>query len=477
MPRCIFGAACITGIIWLGLSIVINSAFGRADNGDYGRFMAPFVKKPYGFETNWPPADPQMHDERFFQWWIPYWDRAELDRAQYFGSTALFWIGGEWLSKLFLGDGVISLRMSGAIASMVLAAAYVLILWSVRNAARSNRQLIVAVPLILLSTLIFSDVNYGSFMNSYFQEGGSFVFLACLFGAGVFFCSGSMRFSTLPVFAVAVCLFATARLQHGYVGPLLLVFLLARAMRHRPNGRSEWTGLIVSLLLIAMAMPASFWLNGHRHSRRNNAYHSLYLGILPNCDDPAAQIQAEGLPKDSIALMGQSAYTEEAGKLIEQTNIRLAHRSTLRIAMREPMAMARLIVAAAQITGDLDLTYLGMRQKGAVDYRSIPCGVRVWSKLRPHLIPRGGALLALLGLMIIGSTTASFVLPSDSTRSWALLCLLLSLISFLEICASAVGDGFYEIDRHLFASNLAMDLALCACLTLLISAALERRHA
>lgn len=476
VSRVIFGGASALGIVWLSFSLIINSAYGRADNGDYGRFMAPFADKPYGFVSNWPPPDQRLQEDRFFQWWIPYWDPAKIEDARYFGSTSLFWLCGEFLSRNLLADGVVSLRMSGAIACLVLVGAYGLSLWSVRRSAVTGRQLIGAALMMLASALVVSEVSYCSFTNSYFQEGGSFVFLVCLFASCVFVCSGSIRFTRMPILAVAAWLFAAAKVQHGIVGPLLLVLVVAHASRNRPRGRYEWAGLVVAICVLAGAMPATFWLNGHKHSRRNNAYHSLYFGILEHCKDPTAQLRAEGLPEESIKLIGLPAYSNEAGVLIAQHNIRLAHRSTLRISMREPTALIGLLRDAAMHAGNIELDYLGMRAQGAVDYRSIPSGVQVWGRLRRAVIPRGDGLLLLLGILIVGCGALCIVPKCPTIRSWAFLGLLFSLISFLELCGSALGDGLYEIDRHLFASNLALDLAICACLTLVMVAIPGRRR-
>lgn len=475
VPQFIFVGACAFGIAWLSFSLIINSAFGRADNGDYGRFMAPFADKPYGFIANWPPPDQRLQEDRFFQWWIPYWDPAKIEDARYFGSTVLFWLGGKFLSRILLGDDVVSLRMSGAIACLVLMGAYGLVLWSARKSACSGRLLMSVVPMILASALVLSEVCYGSFINSYFQEGGSFVFLVCLFSASVFVCGGSIRFERMPILAAAACLFATAKVQHGFVGPLLLVLIVVHAFRIRPRGRYERAGLAVSICVIVGAMPATFWLNGHRPSRRNNAYHSLYFGILGHCHDPTAQLRAEGLPEESVALIGLPAYSNEAGVLIGQLGARLAHRSTFRISMREPTALISLLREAAMHAGNIEMDYLGMRAQGAVDYRSIPSGIHVWSRLRRAVIPRGDGLLLLLGILIVGFGVSCIVPKRLSIRSWAFLGLLFTLISGLELCASTLGDGLYEIDRHLFASNLALDLTLCICPTLVMITVLGRR--
>ena len=255
--RLFFGSACATGAAWLGFALIVNSAFGRADNGDYGRFMAPFVAKPYGFEKNWPPPEPEAQNDRFFQWWIPYWVPAQIDDAPYFGSSALFWWAGSALSRALWGDAAVSLRMCGAVASIVLLGAYGLGMWSLRRGGQTRLALFASAPLVLLTSLVLSDVSYGSFMNSYFQEGGSFVFLASLLAAGMYACGDGIRSARLPALAAAAFLFAAARVQHGYVGVVLLVLILAHAIRQRPVGRGAWAGLVVSLIVSAGVTPAS----------------------------------------------------------------------------------------------------------------------------------------------------------------------------------------------------------------------------
>ena len=173
-------------------------------------------------------------------------------------------------------------------------------------------------------------------------------------------------------------------------------------------------------------------------------------------------------------MIGQPAYSDAAADLLASHHIRLAHRSTLRIAAREPTALVGLLREAAAHAGDIELNYLGMRPKGAVDYRAIPSGIGVWSRVRRAIIPRGDGLFAVLGVLIAGSVAVCVASQSERLRGWGLLTLLFALISLLELCASAVGDGLYEIDRHLFASNLSLDLAICVGVTLLLSLLLRR---
>lgn len=63
-------------LLALALAFYAQTDTGYADNGDYARAMTRFVTGPVGIAQNWPDPvkEPAMWSQRFFRYWIPYWN-------------------------------------------------------------------------------------------------------------------------------------------------------------------------------------------------------------------------------------------------------------------------------------------------------------------------------------------------------------------------------------------------------------------
>lgn len=438
-----------------------NSRFGRADNGDFSRSMGSYVTRPHKLRENLPSSVDRKkqaeaeHRERYFNFYLPRWEiqRNRRVTSEFIHGVHLLWWPGFWLNRQIFSKKILDLGYLGLFPRLLLGAAWLGVVWLLywRRA-----PLAAALLLVACLALIFSDIGYVSFCNSFYQETGALVFLALLVPGLLLLAEGFYRPSCLMITPVLL-LYCTAKPQYlataVFLGVALgAVYNLGWFWEGPLPGRRLRAGLTV-LSLLALA-GAGVWVVGRMPAwnMRIAVSHRYYAGVLAVSRDPAAHLARKGLPASAVKYVGAFKSPEDAGSL----------RDLLDVIWHEPAVPFRMIARAAGLMQDVRLDYLGMAPIDFPASAHSPGGFGAWSAVKRMVFPRGTAYLVWLGAALALSVGLCCARARRMRRLGAVL-LLLNAGSIIELMA-ALGDGFWECPKHLYAANLFFDLSLALAL-------------
>jgi hypothetical protein len=457
-------------VLWLLVAMAFQFSLGLADNGDYLRSMSPFSRGPWLEASSQEAAAGQASPYNVY--WIPYWElewRLVVPRS----SAALVWLPGVGANALLYSTELLFLpALSLGLRLAVLGVLLLFFRWSAGQGAERTMLLLgIGLPLVLL----LGDTAYLGYFNTFYNEAAALVYL-------LLFLAALMRLQqrrTRPVLLAALaCVFLLAAVRAGnlYWPLLALPFILSVWYRGQkvPFRRKLWLYAGLAALLV---LPAALITRAGRIDA--NPYHSLFYGALTFSSDPSAHLQRLDLA-DAADCVGRPAYSPEGTRCRAQLAGRLTFLNTVRVLQAEPAVFVRMARHVLENMQDLSLDFLGLYAQGhpwaaasrmedpaALEQRYWLAGRQpgvfgLWSALKFSLFPTGLPLLLIL-LLFAGWFIFELRRPG-LRRSLALPGLLLTLACGVDMLVAVLGDGRYELIKHLFLANLLFDLALLAFL-------------
>jgi hypothetical protein len=446
---------------------------GLADNGDFKRELRVYSPKPVGFDVNLPPRDTPERHARFFRFYLPGWE-FRWHAARPHSSIHLFWLPGAALNRLFLSADVLLLPWLSFLPRLLLVVLYAVVAFA---AALQPLRRFASLALALLVPLGFmlTTTEYAALLNSGYTETASLVFLL-LFLAGLALLGhrGGVAAQVLCLGSL-LCL-AAARAGNIYwalLGPAAFVLLWRGRRDPRPSPAASAAVFAELALFIGIAA----FLLTHLQLPANR-YNSLYYGALRFSRQPAAHLERLGLQR-TAPCVGVLPWKDEGRRLIETGSHRLRFANTVRVLVHEPLVYPRLLLHAFRNMQDISLDYLGRYPRGLdrpSESRFDPktharcqetrCWLRrraaalnLWARLKYAAFPRGALLVLILAFFL--ATFASLSLRARPAGALlARLGLLVTLAIPLDVTVAVLGDGCYELIKHLLLANVLFDLAL-----------------
>ena len=458
----------ITLVACLVIALIIQIDVGWADNGDFTRIMTWFTSGPVGLEPNIPPSDSPAWKSRFFAHYLPYWKLDFPLTSEAYSSVLLLWLPGVLLNYLVYSTRVLALPLASIVPRILFVAILLISLFWLadRSLKRSEAlilSLVVGVPLVLL----LSTADYVAYLNTFYQEIASFIFLFLLLFSLIRLKRRRSLFNYLLSFTSLVLL-ATAKPSNLYWPFLALLWIIPFSPR---KTKPVVLPFIYILLAIAIAIPAA-WLGRRGISPQINEYHSLFLGILPLSQYPQRHLDVLGMPA-AFRCIGKNAHTVGANCYVKYRD-RLSFLVDIHLLLSEPLIFPRILKTAAAEIQDISLGF-SKYAEGGPDRISIhlPMELNFWSRMKASYFPRGYPLLFLL-VSWIGLFAWNISQPGFRGEA-AALGLLASCACLVDMLVAYIGDGRSELTKHLFLSNLLFDIALLAFFAWLVILVLEYR--
>lgn len=432
---------------------------GRADNGDFERSIATWIQKPYGF-SSFLSNDPAERKDRFFSFYIPLWSISPKPVLPYYRhSVHLLWLPGWLLNHVCFSRDLVDLKYLGLFPRLLL----FLILLHLAHWIRAGRQW---APLVLLLglTLIFSDLHYTTFFNSFYQETGGLIY-ASLF---IFFLvSLAWRdFRLYPCLAlICLALLACAKTQYLpssiFSAGLWLLMMLLRSAELPPAARRVHRfASFLAVAILALLVVAAYHFNeaSSAEMRKVNAYHRLFKGLLVVSRAPESHLARLGFSADAQKYLGTEAFEDRVQDFYQHHEFNMAQ--ALHVIAGEPLTLVRLIGRAAGQMNRIEITDCGIYQKGAYMGDRYLRGYRLWSIAKKHLFPRGQWLWFLYAAIFAGALCGMLPRRGDPIRLISFLALLSLLDCLIEMLVAVFGDGLAALDKHLFLANIFQDFAI-----------------
>jgi len=424
--------------------ILLPPIVGLADNGDFVRVLEPLGLQHAA--TDW--------GGRHWGWidaaYVPGPRlAAELHSSQLLLSGAARWIAGR-----FRHDGRLDIRVQGGVHLALYLLGLALLLRAVRS-FRIPARVTLGLALLVAAT----DVAYVAVLNSFYAEAATLVFLSLTAGFGLVVL-GEERARTwaLPGYFAAAALFVAAKPQNYPLALPLAVPPLA-LLPQLPRRPLRVLTVIAALALLALAVDLHARLPWSQTIR--NRWNDVFFTLLADSPDPRADLAELGLDPALARYAGEPAFADSIP--IESVTARYGFGRILRFHARHPLRFLHTAAVCAEST----FVWRDPRMGNFTRESGRPAGTRarsfsLWSRFERAVMPRSLAFLVVfLGGMLVGSLGLALRRgPAPRERALALSGAALALAAGMEFGICVVGDGYYDIVKHLYLFQLLFDACL-----------------
>lgn len=433
----------------IALQLFVSPILGVADNGDYHRVMTPLGLQPTVSE--WSDL---YFDHVNLQYVLGPPQPAEFPTSEIaIGRLAVALARAGGANERF------DLRTLGALNAALYLLGLALIVTAWRGLGWTAR--ILGALLLLLAA---TDVTNVAFFNSFYSESATLIFLVVMLGAALWLNRiERVRMWQVVLFLAAGFAFAAAKPQNlPLIGP---VVLLPAARLLRGAARRVWIAWIAGSLA---ALIGAGLLYGQvpEEIKQYNRWNVLVYSLLPASPDPRADLLELGLDPGLAAFAGQGAFVEGAPVLAAMQGV--THADLAGFLLRHPGRLVGLGRSCARgLYAKFDPVHGQFTKDSGLPARAQSRDFAGWSGFQASALPRSLVWLLLQALGGIG--LVAWIWRSDGLRSRAggvaWLGAGLGLMAALQFGICLLGDGAYDIVKHLFLLQLLLDA--CAIMALM----------
>jgi len=444
-PEQLFFFLTVGIIVW---QLFAPPIVGLADNGDYRRILHPL-----GLEHS--ATD---YGEKYFGYLDREYVDVPRDPARLLTTQNLLAELALRIDRAFSRDDRFDLTIMGGTNL----AFYLLGIYLILVAAGSFRgvtRYLLGVVLVVAST----DVAQVAFFNSFYSESASLVFLVILIGLTLCYIRGSG--SSLPyllAILLAAALFIGAK-PHNYpfAIPLALFVATLRVHGRRPVRRRLLFPLSLALVLFA----ALLFLRLPAELKACNRWNTVFTGVLVDSPDPRHDLAALGLDPSLAAFAGKSAFDE--GVPVYDPGIELGYGRILRFYITHPgrlLALCRRGAEQALVRLPPDIGHF--EPSAGRDWGAQSKSFSFWHRFQERFFPASLLFLVTVFVSVAGGALIAMGESRLGGRdgSLPLLFLFLAIMAPIAFLVAIVGDGCYEIPKHLFLFHALLDACLIAAL-------------
>ncbi len=446
----IFAVAALALVAWL---LFVPPTVGLADNGDFARAMVFFdlAHKP----NEW--------GERYFAYVNTSYvfDRTEARRyaSPDFPSSELIFVAAAVAVNRLAGASTFDLRVLGALHTVAFAIAVFLLL----KAVPRKRPAVVLIAAVL-GLVVFTDVAYVAYFNSFYSEAASLIFLVLLIAAGYHAGAHGWGLSSVVLYTAAAIAFVLSKYQNLVLLPLLLLFA---AFMVRGRSQKEVAGYLAVALLACFGAYRWFMLSPAAVDEAV-LYNSVFNGILVDSPTPREDLIALGLNPELARHAGTTAFQPESPRFDATLMSDFRRNVTVgRIAafyVSHPLRLAAALNRTVARSFDTRPPQLGNLPRDAGRPEGASSGAwAMWSTFRAAALPR-----SLWFVFLVAATHLFFVLKAwsrvtDATdRSRLAWTSLLPVLAIAQLVLITASDGVSDLVKHAYLFNLLFDAMLVA---------------
>lgn len=432
--------------------VLLPPVVGLADNGDFARLMDQTgIEHPAGGPYNKPF---QFIDLHFLM------DQPREPEGGYVSSELIFVYAALLLDKIVSADELFDLRVLGALHAAAFLAGLLLVLAATRTLPTPSRWI---SGLLLL--LVFTDVGYVAYLNSFYREPAALIFLTLVVACALLYIRAPRpNLALLLAYFAAAVLFVIAKPQHAPQGLLLAVFGVLLSRRWVRGSYHRWASVGMALVVCLTAV----WslVSQPTPLREANLYNQVFSDLLPHSPAPTADLADLGLDRDLVKWIGTDAYDEDAPinspTFKEHFFGNVTYGSLLEFYATHPGRFASMLNRAAGEGFSLRPGNLGNFEEAS----GLPPGTQshtfdVWSGVRESFPSKSLAgLVAVLGLAALAASRVWKQYDTLQDRMLAELFLLLVAMTAVEFTVACLVGGALDVVKHLFAFNLLADMVV-----------------
>lgn len=449
----------------LAYQVLADPVVGLADSWDYYRIMGQFGLSHL----------PETSQPYFAYLQLKYRiDPADAWKQTFIASELVFpWLA-VGLNKLLSKDGLFDLRVMGFVHAAFYALALGLLLGWLR---RLGRWLLLVLG--GLAVLIFSDVGYVQYLNSFYSEPACLVFLFLTLFTALRLADGAasrtlrvckqhrgLMLVLLGLFSLGLLL---AKPQNSILWLALAPLVLRLGWSARPPGslRQRWLAVALALLIAAAGL-FQMLAGSTENFRRANLFHSVFQGALTGSADPAADLAELGVanPQNFARYAGKSYYDQPVDEMAEFDTDFYARTGFEQVALfylRHPDRLAEVASRASQQANLLRVPgHANFARSSGLPPTSQSSAFALWSRFKEKLPSSTRYLALFFALNLLAAAGLRWRLGRMHHPLARLPEIHLALLGMaaLQLGISLLGDGLRDLVKHLLLFNALNDLSL-----------------
>ncbi|NJD01943.1 MAG: hypothetical protein FIA99_04960 [Ruminiclostridium sp.] len=436
--------------------LMLRPVIGVADNGDFARIMGStglhYITS--GF------------DERYFGYVNrEYGVGIPIPFGGGYFSTEIFIVAlAVYLSQSVIPSGIFDIRYLSFVYLVVFLAALFLIVLGIRKKWRWAGWLAAAV-----SVLVFSDMAYISYFNSFYGEAVTLVFLLLTAGAGIFLASsGKPRLWVLILFFLGAAFFAGAKVQNSPAG-LLAVLLGFSLTRLRKD--TLWKRTVVISAACVIAVSVLSYITISRDIKICNKYQTVFYGILKNSPDPAGDLRELGLNPEYKVLAGTNYFMKDypvdirTPEFKKEIDSKINHLKIAGFYLKHPERLLNKLEVAAFNGFKLKQGFGNYEKYPGVAYKTTANILSFWSNFKLITLPHTLLFTTVFFAGFVCVLVVEYLRNKDlQVRLFMRILAFITLTGILQFVLPVIGDGEADLSKHLFLFNVCFDLMFAAAI-------------
>jgi hypothetical protein len=447
---CIWCAAAIL----IAIQLFVTPIVGLSDQGDFARVIGRFG---YVREDKATPLSEAYVAPKYVRD-----QHARLPELEQPTSEYIFVGAAVLLNKIVSRDGKFDIVVMGFVHAAVFLAAFARLLSVLRNS-----------PLAwILSAFALTDIGYVAYWNSFYSEPASCIFFLLVVAESIALCGAGRPPRARPPgraslvrWTLWAVLLVLAKPQNFALAALLAPFALRL-------GWKDGTRLVGTAAAIAIAIAGIVCLRTFpRANVWATTYDQIFLAILPDSKDRAADLKDLGIDPRFATYAGTGAWTPRTAiqELVGSGVIggSVTPVSVARFYSNHPTRMWRRAKAFRPIAFSLRPEWCGNFERAA----GYPPGTKstsfaVWSAFHERfLTPIGKWILIVLAALPFALIVAWIRTPAQ--RLQIEFGGLLALGCLAAFGVAAFGDAWDNV-KHCFLFNLQLDACLIIAVCLIV---------
>jgi hypothetical protein len=440
--------------------LLVKPVIGMADSGDFERII-----RTAGLNYLNPAAS---YGDQFFGYMHTQFAFADKWAGGYISTQIIIVYIAVLMSSVIHPD-VFDIRFLSVIYMLLMLTAFALSLRLKLLASRTSK-----IIFAVLFLIIFLDVGYTAYFNSFYGEPIALIFTLFTFVLAIRLAEreqpNKIAFS---LFMVATIFLAGSKVQNAPVG-LILCLLSLRFMGL--SSQRSWKRRVLIWSSVLLLFSVGIYLTAPKELRGINQYQTVFYGILKDSPSPEQDLQDLGLNPKLAVLANTNYFTKDTA--IPQQSEELKrdfynHISHAKIAMfylKHPARYWNKLQVTAHNAMNLRPSYLGNYEKAeGFEPGKISTSYSMWSTFKTHVLPHSlwfiGIVYVMYYLVLLLLYAAQDVWSKRLSYEILAVIPLIGAVAFL---VPLIGDGEADMEKHLFLFNVCFDLMLLISLVWLI---------
>ena len=370
-----------------------------------------------------------------------------------------------FIDNIFTGDRVFDIRFLAFLyAIMYVPAMYLLVCQACNRVKNFSEGIVIG----LVGLLIFADVAYITYFNSFYPEALWFISLMYCVAAGLSFQENRtvlQDFGSLVVIVIFAGILLTTRKECALLGIVFAVFCL-KLLFARKNWM--WGVVCVIAAFLVSVLSITCMISMQSDYDETSKLHAMTRGVLFESKNPTETLEEFGIDSSYELLADTSAYdylpvVEASNPVLKKEFLdRYTYTDITAYYLRHPGAFINLMDVAIKSGFGIRRDHCGnYEQSVGLPEQAKSLFFSAWSTFKSTSAPQTiGFLLVLIGAVLLLFGKGYSIRPDEDRRSTIFLDMMMVvvLVCVLQAGNTIIHSGDAEMIYHCFLVGFGIDI-------------------